>query len=69
MLFGVEDERHARLCVILRGQIAFVFRAIGTPTLARIINPAHDVLEIIFLADALKISSEVAAHTRVAFAN
>ena len=69
MQFGIEEKRQAVFCVIIRREIAFLFRAIRRPALARVVNPTHDVIVIIFLADFREVGRECAAELAVSFAD
>src|SRR5687767_367610 len=58
MQVGVEHKREILLRVVFRSQVAFFFRTIRCDTIARVVNPTYDVIEIGLLADFLEISGE-----------
>ena len=67
MQLSVKLERQLLLRVIVRRQIALFFRTVRRNALARIVNPAHDVIEVRLFTDAGKVCSEVATDLVVAF--
>src|SRR5687768_10593025 len=71
MQFSVENKRQSFLRVVLRCQIASMLRmrAIGRDAIARVVDPAHDVVEVCFFADALEVRSKAAADLAVAVAD
>src|SRR5687767_21577 len=69
MQVGVENKRQVLLRVVLGSQIAFFFRTIRSNAIARVVDPAHDVIEIRLLANFLEICGEVAAGGTAALAN
>src|SRR5689334_9743760 len=69
MQLSVKLERQVLLRVVVRRQIAFFFRTVRRNALARIVNPAHDVIEVGFFADTLEVRGKSAADLAVAFAD
>src|SRR5687767_4233069 len=67
MQFSVKDKRQALLRVIVVSQVALLFRTIRSDAITRVVNPAHDVIEVCFFTDTLKIGGKVTAHLVVAF--
>ena len=65
----IEDERQIVLGVIFRAQIALLERAVGAGALARIVNPANQVIVVVLFADAAQVGREGAAHHVRAFAD
>src|SRR5205085_9576836 len=65
----VDDVRLALLLVIFARGIALLLRAIWGPTLARVVNPAHDVIVARLFADARQVRGEVAADLLPALVN
>ena len=55
--------------IIIRREIALLFRAIRRPAFARVINPAHDVIVVIFFANLRQVRGERAAQLGVSFAD
>ena len=60
----VEHKRQIVLGVIVRAQVALLERAVRTRALARIVNPANEVIVIVLFADAAQIGGEGAADQR-----
>src|SRR6185369_9445013 len=67
--FGVENKRQLLLLVVFGSQIALLFRTIRRDALTGIVNPANDVIEGRFLADALEVRGKLTADLVVAFAD
>src|SRR5205807_7003017 len=65
----IEDEGHAVLGVIFGAEVALLEGAIGTCALAWIVDPAHQIIVIVFFAHATEIRGERAAHDVGAFTN
>src|SRR6185369_7101324 len=66
---GVELIRQVLLRVIVRRQIAFFLRTVRRDAFARIVNPAHDVIEVRFFTDTLEVCGKFTADLGVAFAD
>ncbi len=69
MQFSVENKRQILLRIVFGSQVAFFFRAVRRDAIARVVDPAHDVIEVGFFADALEVGGKVTAHRAVAFAD
>src|SRR5882724_1271900 len=69
MQFRVEDIRLAGLGVVFRSQVALLFWTVGSKTLARVMDPADNVVKIRFLANLGKIRCKGATHLTIAFAD
>src|ERR1700726_4841031 len=60
-MIQIEDKRQIVLCVVFRPQISLLVRAIGAGALARVVNPADDVMVIVFFADAAEVRCKTPA--------
>src|SRR5690242_12083773 len=63
----IEFKRQPLLRVILRPNILLLIRTIRTRPLARIVDPAHQVIEIRFLTHARQVRGKCSALRLVAF--
>jgi hypothetical protein len=65
----VEDEGQSFLLVVFGTNILFLIRAIGARAFTRVMDPAYEIIEIIFFPDASEIRGEVSPFRLVAFAD
>ena len=68
-MIEVKHERQIVLGVIFRTQVALFERAVRARALARIVNPAYEVIVIVFFADAAQVRGKGAADHVRAFAD
>ena len=68
-VFEVKDVCQALLGVILGAYVFLLVRAVRARSLARIVNPAYQVIVVGLLADAREVRCERAALHLIAFAN
>ena len=68
-VFEVKNVWQALLGVILRANVFLLVRAVRTRALARIVNPAYQVIVVGLLTDAREVRCERAALHLIAFAN
>src|SRR5262249_55196594 len=69
MQFSIEDKRQTFLCVIIRRQVAFLFWTVRRNSFTWVVDPAHDVIEVGFLADSRQVRSKMSTDLAVAVAN
>src|SRR5262249_3194732 len=67
--FSIEDKRQTFLCVIIRRQVAFLFWTVRRNSFTWVVDPAHDVIEVGFLADSGQVRSKMSTDLAVAVAN
>ncbi len=65
----IEDKGQALLGVVFGAEVALFEGAVRTRAFAWIVNPAHEVIVIVFFADAAQVGSEIAAEGLIAFAH
>src|SRR6185503_8286528 len=69
MQFSVENKRQVFLRVVFGSQVTFFQGAIRRNAIARVVDPANDVVEVGLLSDALKVRGKVTADRAGAFAD
>src|SRR5688572_1856903 len=69
MEFGVKNKRQVFLRVVFGSQVAFFFWTIWCDAIARVVDPANDVIEVCLLADALEVCSKMPADRVFGVAN
>ena len=65
----IENVRQTLLRVVFRTDVLLLVRTVGTGALARVVHPAHQIVVVVFLADAREIGGEGSALHLVAFAD
>src|SRR5688572_27644437 len=61
MQVSVKNIRQILLRVVFRSKVTFFFRTIRSHAIARVVDPAHDVIKISLLTDFLKVCGEITA--------
>src|SRR4029077_5029167 len=64
----VEDKGQSLFCVIFRTNVFFFESTVGTSSLPRIMNPAHEVFVMILFSNARKVCRKSPTHYLITFA-